>query len=228
MRSAVRVIAALVGGYLLGTTPSADVAARLAGGHDLRSSGSGNPGAVNAAKVLGARYGLAVLAVDIGKGASAGVLGRRLAGSAGAHVGSTAAVVGHCYPVWTRFRGGKGVATGVGQVLATFPAYVPIDLAVAVATSVSRPWRERAFAATAGACGVWVASALLWWRRGWSAGWGQQATGWLPLGAAVSSAVIIGRFVAARRSGPAGERGEAPGEESGAAGTAEGGGSGTG
>ena len=90
MRFAVRFLASLVGGYLLGTVPSADVAARVAGGPNLRSSGSGNPGAVNAAQVLGARYGLAVLAVDIAKGATAGVVGRSLAGAAGSQAASTA------------------------------------------------------------------------------------------------------------------------------------------
>ena len=200
-----RIVVAAAASYLLGTTPSADVAARLAGGPNLRSAGSGNPGAVNAAEVLGARYGLAVLAVDIAKGAGGAVLGRAVAGRAvgggvGAQIGSCAAVAGHCWPVWSRFRGGKGVATGVGQVLATFPAYFPIDLTVAVATGVSRRWRQRAFAVTASACVVWVLSAALWWRRGWHAGWGQQATVSLPVGAAVTSAMIISRFLAAGRS----------------------------
>ncbi len=208
MRAVLRTLTAAVVGYLLGTVPSADVAARLAGGPDLRTAGSGNPGAANAAKVLGPRFGLAVLLVDIAKGALAASAGRSLGGAARAQIAACGAVIGHCFPAWSGFRGGKGVATGVGQVLATFPAYFPIDLAVAVATFVSPTWKRRSFAATTTACVAWVLSAALWWRRGWSAGWGQRASASLPLGAAVSSAVIISRFLAARTPEPAPEAGE--------------------
>ena len=119
-----RLAAAAVGGYLAGTLPSADIAARLAtgGATDLREAGSGNPGAANAIGVLGAKWGYGVMAADIAKGAVACGVGRRVAGPTGAHVGGTAAVVGHCYPVWNGFRGGKGVAPSVGQCVATFPA----------------------------------------------------------------------------------------------------------
>ncbi|MEL7157847.1 MAG: glycerol-3-phosphate acyltransferase, partial [Actinomycetota bacterium] len=198
MRTLLRAVLAAGLGYLLGSVPSADVATRLAGGPDLRTAGSGNPGAANAAQVLGARYGLTVLAVDIAKGAGAAMAGRVLHGPAVAQVASSSAVIGHCFPPWSGFKGGKGVATGVGQVLATFPAYFPIDLTVAVATFASPRWRQRSFPATAAACAVWVAAAALWWRRGWSAGWGVRAGPALPVGAAVSSAVIVSRFIAAR------------------------------
>src|ERR1700687_3292423 len=132
-----RSLAAAAAGYAVGTIPSADVATRLAtGGHaDLRRQGSGNPGAANAMAVLGKGWGYGVLGADIAKGALACGLGRRMAGETGAHIGGTAAVVGHCFPVWTGFRGGKGVAASVGQCLMTFPAYFPIDLAVAGLTS---------------------------------------------------------------------------------------------
>ncbi len=189
-------------GYLLGTIPSADVAARVAGGGDLRASGSGNPGAANAAAELGPSFGLAVLACDIAKGATAANVGRGLAAATGmspaalAQVGSVASVVGHCYPVWNGFRGGKGVATSVGQVLATFPVYFPIDAAVAIATAASPVWKQRAFGATATASAVWVLSAALWANRQWPNAWGPRPTAALPVGAIVSSAVIIGRFIA--------------------------------
>src|SRR5918995_5922827 len=89
-------IAAAVGGYLLGTTPSADVAARLAAGGavDLRSAGSGNPGGVNARRMLGRRMGAAVIGADIAKGFAACGWGRRRAGDLGAHVAGVAAVAG--------------------------------------------------------------------------------------------------------------------------------------
>jgi len=191
-------VAAAVAGYLAGTIPSADVAARLAtgGATDLRAAGSGNPGAVNAMAALGSTWGWGVLAADIAKGALACVAGRRLGGGPGANLAGSAAVVGHCYPVWNGFRGGKGVAVSSGQCLATFPAYFPIDLTVAFA--VAR-LKGRALPATAVASAVWVGSGLLWWRRGWPNAWGPVPGPMLPLGAAVSSAVIMVRFAAGKR-----------------------------
>lgn len=196
-----RLAAAAVTGYLAGTLPSADVAARLATGGiaDLRTTGSGNPGAANAIKVLGPSWGYGVMAADIFKGAAACGAGRRIAGDDGAHLAGTAAVVGHCFPVWNGFRGGKGVAASVGQCLATFPAYTGIDLGVAALTAGSPRWKQRAFAATALASGCWVAAATLWWRRGWPNAWGPRPTGALPLAAAASSAVILYKFVSAPR-----------------------------
>lgn len=194
------VAAAAVLGYLVGTVPSADVAARLATGGvtDLRSAGSGNPGAANAMAALGRCWGSAVLVADIAKGALACVAGRRLAGAAGANLAGTAAVVGHCWPVWNGFRGGKGVAVSSGQCLATFPAYFPIDVLVALA--VAR-LRGRALPATAVASAAWVASGVLWWRRRWPNAWGPVPGPTLPLGAAATSAVILARFAAAKRPG---------------------------
>ncbi len=189
-------------GYLVGALPAADMAARLAtrGSTNLRAAGTGNPGAVNAMAILGKRWGYAVLAADIAKGMLACVAGRRMGGDAGAHVAGTAAVVGHCFPVWSGFRGGKGVATSCGQCLATFPAYFPIDLAVAWA--VAR-WRRRTFPATAVASSVWVAAGVLWWRRGWPNAWGPRPSAALPVAAAVSSAVILSRFAASPVPAPA-------------------------
>jgi glycerol-3-phosphate acyltransferase PlsY len=189
---------AAVVGYLLGTVPSADLAARAASGGavDLRAAGSGNPGAANAIKVLGKRWGYGVMAADIAKAAAASGIGRRVAGSRGAHVAGTAAVVGHCFPVWNGFRGGKGVACSVGQCLVTFPAYFPVDLGVAALTSTRR-WRSRSYAATVAASVAWVLGALLWWRKGWRNGWGPAPDRDLVLAAAASSAVILTRFASA-------------------------------
>lgn len=200
MRTLLRAVLAAGLGYLLGSVPSADVATRLAGGPDLRTAGSGNPGAANAAQVLGARYGLTVLAVDIAKGAGAAMAGRVLHGPAVAQVASSSAVIGHCFPPWSGFKGGKGVATGVGQVLATFPAYFPIDVGVALATAVVPWWRQRAFAATAVASAAWVAGGVLWWRKGWPNAYGPEPRASLPLASAVSSAVIMAKFVQGSRS----------------------------
>lgn len=198
MRS--RTIAAVGLGYLIGTFPSADLAARLAtkGTVDLRTTGSGNPGGANAAAVLGKRWGYAVMAADVAKGALAGALARRIAGDSAAHAAGTAAVIGHCFPVWSRGRGGKGVATSAGQCLATFPAYVPFDLALVVATGASKRWRRRAFVATSAGIAGWIGAALLWWRRDWPNLWGPRPSKAMPAAALASGAVIIYKFATAK------------------------------
>ena len=198
MRHASLAGAALTG-YLAGTLPSADAAVRLAGGGtDLRTAGSGNPGAANAIALLGPRWGYGVMAADIAKGAVGAAAGRRLAGGTGAHVAGVAAVVGHCLPVWSGGKGGKGVATSVGQCLATFPAWSLLDLAVAGAVAASPRWKQRALTATATSSAIWVGAATLWWRRDLPNLWGPRPTAALPLAAAASSAVIMWRFVTAR------------------------------
>lgn len=203
MRRTSLVTAAAVG-YLAGTLPSADAAVRLAGGGtDLRSAGSGNPGAANAIALLGPRWGYGVMAADIAKGALGAAAGRRLAGDAGAHVAGVAAVVGHCVPVWSGGKGGKGVATSVGQCLATFPAWSVLDLAVAGAVAASPRWKQRALSATAVSSATWVAAATLWWRRDLPNLWGPRPTAALPLAAVASSAVILWRFATAMPPSPA-------------------------
>lgn len=196
-----RLIAAAATGYLIGTAPSADVAARLAskGVTDMRLVGTGNPGAANVGAVLGKRWGYGVLVADIAKGAAGSFAGRRIAGDVGAHVGGTSAVIGHCFPVWKRFRGGKGAAASSGQCLATFPAYFPLDLGVAYAVA---KWRQRPFPATVVASIAWVGACVLAWRRGWPNGWGPPPSPALPAAAALSSTVILYRFWAAARTRP--------------------------
>jgi glycerol-3-phosphate acyltransferase PlsY len=198
LAGAARLAGAALAGYALGGLPSADVATRLAtgGATDLRTAGSGNPGAVNAMKVLGGGWGTAVLAADIAKGAVASAVGRAVAGGTGSHVGGTAAVVGHCFPAASGFKGGKGVAASVGQCLATFPAYFPIDLAVAALSSTG-PWRRRASVVTLLSSGAWIGGAVLWWRKGWPNLWGPRPTVALPLAAGASSAIILYRFATA-------------------------------
>ena len=119
---------AAVAGYALGTIPFADLAARRGsdGRIDLREWGSGNPGAMNVLLTFGPTTGIAVAVADAGKGVLACFAGRALAGDTGAHVAGVAAVVGHCYPPRSR-RGGKGIATSAGQLVATFPAFAPLE-----------------------------------------------------------------------------------------------------
>lgn len=184
-------------GYLTGSIQSADAATRLAGGSgtDLRVAGSGNPGALNAAAVLGPRWGVAVLVADMAKGAAAGAIGRLLGGPAGAYAAATAAIAGHIAPPWTRGRGGKGVATSAGACIAVFPAYFPIDAAVAAAAATSRRDAERTIWISSTA---WVAAAFLWWRRQLPNAWGPPPTLGLPLFALAGSIMIVAKFRAAR------------------------------
>ncbi len=184
-----RSLAAVSAGYLLGTVPSADVAGRLVG-VSVRAGGTGNPGATNAAVLLGKRWGTAVAAVDIGKGWTAGALGKRV-GPTTAYAAATAAVVGHVFPVWSRFQGGKGVATSYGAVLGVFPAYALPDVAIAAgAAKLSNdPKRSNDISSA-----LWTGAALLWWRRRWPNLWGPPATAALPLHAAVTSGLIAWRF----------------------------------
>lgn len=183
--------------YALGTISSADIVAKKMSTGDLREQGSGNPGAANAMKVLGKKAGLAVMAGDISKGVAACAIGGALAGSTGAHLAGTASVAGHCYPVWNRFKGGKGVATSVGQCFATFPAYFPIDVGVAAATAAVPAWKQRAFAATLASSVCWVVGGCVWWIKGWRNLWGPKPTIMLPISALLSSAIIAERFIAA-------------------------------
>jgi glycerol-3-phosphate acyltransferase PlsY len=183
--------------YLLGTVSTADIVAKKMSTGDLRTQGSGNPGAANAMKVLGTKAGLAVMAGDISKGIAACAVGGVLAGPTGAHLAGTASVAGHCYPVWNRFKGGKGVATSVGQCFATFPAYFPVDVGVAAATAAVPAWKQRAFAATIASSACWVVGGFVWWMKGWRNLWGPKPTIMLPISALLSSAIIAERFIAA-------------------------------
>lgn len=109
-------------GYLLGSIPFGILLTRFAGAGDLRKIGSGNIGATNVLRT--GRKGLAAttLLLDLGKGALAVVLGAHVLGTDalvnGGAIAGVMAFIGHCYPVWLRFTGGKGVATMMGVVIA--------------------------------------------------------------------------------------------------------------
>lgn len=111
--------------YVLGTFPSAILIAR-ANGIDISTFGSGNPGASNVTRALGWRKGVWVYALDAGKGALAAGLGLALDGRPMAYWCGAAAIVGHMFPVFRRFRGGKGVATGSGVLLVVQPILAPL------------------------------------------------------------------------------------------------------
>jgi glycerol-3-phosphate acyltransferase PlsY len=119
-------LSALALAYLLGSIPWGLVLVKLFKGVDLRSIGSGNIGATNAMRAAGKPIGLAVFALDFLKGWAAvalcaGVLAGEGAQSPTAIACGAASVLGHCFPLWLRFRGGKGVATGCGALVAVDP-----------------------------------------------------------------------------------------------------------
>jgi glycerol-3-phosphate acyltransferase PlsY len=118
--------AAVALSYLLGSLPWGVLLVRATKGVDLRTVGSGNIGATNAMRAAGRPLGLLVFALDFAKGWAAIALCARLVAGAPADSWTAvacgaAAVLGHCFPAWLRFRGGKGVATACGALVAIHP-----------------------------------------------------------------------------------------------------------
>lgn len=125
---AVDTLFALVVGYVLGSIPFGLILTRLTGGGDLRAIGSGNIGATNVLRTGRKGLAAATLLLDLGKGLAAVLIARHLSpGNEG--IAALAVVLGHCFPVWLKFTGGKGVATLMGVSLGL--AW-PIGLAYAV------------------------------------------------------------------------------------------------
>ncbi len=128
---------ALAGAYLLGSIPFGLIFSRLRG-VDPRAVGSGNIGATNVLRVVGKREAVLTLAGDFLKGAAAVWLARRLSPVLMTQmIAGLFAILGHCFPIFLKFRGGKGVATGFGVLLALYPG-------VALATFLF--WAGTAFA----------------------------------------------------------------------------------
>jgi glycerol-3-phosphate acyltransferase PlsY len=131
----------LLAAYLIGAIPVGFLVARAAGGTDIRRAGSGNIGATNVLRTLGTGPAVLTLVGDIVKGyvavRAAGAIGPEVWAAAGG--GAVAAVAGNCWPVFLRFRGGKGVATGLGAFLALIPwAVAPAAVLWVAVTAVSR------------------------------------------------------------------------------------------
>ena len=130
----------LAAAYLIGAIPMGVLVARLAGGVDIRRHGSGNIGATNVLRTLGPAAGVITLLGDIAKGYAAVWVAGTLGGTpTWAGAGAVAAVVGNCWPLFLRFRGGKGVATGLGAFLAAAPwAVAPAAVVWAALAAVTR------------------------------------------------------------------------------------------
>jgi len=127
--------------YLLGSIPFGYLIVRWQKGIDVRSTGSGGTGATNVMRNLGIMGFAGTFILDLGKGILAVLLTSRLTSGDPRWVAlsSVAAILGHCFPVWLRFRGGKGVATGVGVFLALAP--IQVALALVIFAIIVAIWR---------------------------------------------------------------------------------------
>jgi glycerol-3-phosphate acyltransferase PlsY len=121
----------IIAAYLIGSIPFALLLARGWGAGNLHRVGSGNIGAANVLRATGITAGVLVAVLDIAKGAASVILAERLSpGASSGAVAGVAAIIGHVYPVWLRFRGGKGVATACGVFSILTPFAVPPAFAV--------------------------------------------------------------------------------------------------
>lgn len=170
-------VIALVVAYLLGSIPFALIAGKLHG-VDLRTTGSGNLGATNVFRTLGRTAGITVMVLDIAKGAAAVLVAVALTDNPWPLVAGALAILGHVFPVWTNFKGGKGVAVGAGALIGLVPAasgvlivlwfvivlttrYVSIAsivcaiAAAPLAWAFGAPWSYVVFIALAGLFVIW-------------------------------------------------------------------------
>ena len=154
----------IIAAYLLGSLSGSLLLGRWRG-VDIRTQGSGNAGGTNALRTQGWKFALGVVLVDVGKGALAAWLALRfapvdapLAASAVALAASLAAVIGHVWPVWHGFRGGKGVGTLLGALLVLWPAAVPWMLLTWVVVLVTT-----GYVGLASVIAVAMLVPLAWW-----------------------------------------------------------------
>jgi glycerol-3-phosphate acyltransferase PlsY len=131
---------ALLIGYGLGSIPFGLILTRLTGAGDLRRIGSGNIGATNVLRTGRKGLALATLLLDAAKGGLPVALALALAGPEAAAMAGAGAIIGHCFPVWLGFRGGKGVATAAGVVLAMTPVVFVLILAAFVVIVWATRW----------------------------------------------------------------------------------------
>jgi glycerol-3-phosphate acyltransferase PlsY len=153
--------AALVLAYLLGSIPTGYLVARALTGTDVRAQGSGATGATNVRRLLGTRWGIAIAVFDLLKGVAAVLLARQLSdGASWPALAGVMAIVGHCWPIWLGFRGGKGVATAGGAAIALSPwALVLLPVIIAV-VALSRFVSLGSLSAAVAGVALFVALAL--------------------------------------------------------------------
>jgi acyl phosphate:glycerol-3-phosphate acyltransferase len=204
-----------LGAYLLGSISWSYLIVRAVRGRDVRTVGSGNAGATNAMRAAGKGAGLAVLLLDAGKGAAAVAGARALGVSPGvAGAAAVAVVLGHVYPVFFGFRGGKGVATSAGAMGALAP--LPLALALGVFALVVA-WKRYVSLGSVAAGVAFPLLILLCDRLGWARYAGGGGAAVLAAGAALGL-LILGKHganlsrVRAGTEPRLGERRAGPGE----------------
>jgi glycerol-3-phosphate acyltransferase PlsY len=148
--------------YLLGSIPFGLLLTKLFGGGDVRKAGSGNIGATNVARVAGPLPGILTLLLDAAKGAAAVWLAGRFSNESATWmtIAALAALIGHCFPIWLKFRGGKGVATGAGVFLILSP--LALLGSVMVFILVVAFWRYVSLGSISAAAAMPLLVYLLW------------------------------------------------------------------
>ncbi|HZF12112.1 MAG TPA: glycerol-3-phosphate 1-O-acyltransferase PlsY [Thermoanaerobaculia bacterium] len=184
--------ALVAGAYLLGSISWSYLLVWLLKGRDVRTVGSGNAGATNAMRAAGKGTGAAVLLLDMGKGVAAIEVARALAAPppvVGA--AAVAVVLGHVYPVFFGFRGGKGVATSAGAMGALAPLALALTLAVFLLVVL---WKRYISLGSVVAGATFPAMVLLGQRLGWERGPADGAP-WTLLAAVTLGLVIVGKHL---------------------------------
>ena len=178
--------AALVAGaYLLGSVSFSVLVVRLLQGLDVRTLGSGNAGATNVVRAAGGRAGAAVLVLDVAKGFTAVAVPRALEAPPSVVGGAAVAVVlGHVFPVFFGFRGGKGVATSAGVLATLTPAAMALGLLVFVAMVAWKRYVSLASIVTAASFPFLVGLALRF-------GWVESGGFWRVAPSAVIALIIV-------------------------------------
>jgi glycerol-3-phosphate acyltransferase PlsY len=158
----VTAIAIPIVAYLLGSIPFGLLLTKLFGGGDVRKAGSGNIGATNVARVVGPLPGILTLLLDTAKGVAAVWLAARFSNESATWmtIAAIAALLGHCFPVWLKFRGGKGVATAAGVFLMLSP--LALLGSVIVFILVVAFWRYVSLASISAAASMPLLVYLLW------------------------------------------------------------------
>lgn len=160
--SSVATLILALAGYLLGSIPFGLIFAKILGGKDVREHGSRNIGATNVSRVAGPLAGILTLFLDAAKGAAAVWLAARFSDHASIAMmfAGIAALIGHCFPFWLKFRGGKGVATALGIYLAICPlaALVAVVLFVLVVAF----WRYVSLGSLTAAAAMPLLTYFLW------------------------------------------------------------------
>lgn len=152
----------LAAAYLLGSIPFGLLLAKLFAGSDIRKSGSGNIGATNVARVAGPGAGILTLALDAAKGAAAVWLAGHFTeqSSTVMTLAGIIALLGHCFPLWLKFKGGKGVATALGVFLVLAPLAAIASLLVFIVVSVA--WRYVSLGSISAAASMPLLMYFLW------------------------------------------------------------------